>query len=29
VNRFEPLAIALTAAALLAGLLYLWRRRSG
>lgn len=27
VRRFEPLAIALTAAALLAGLFYLWRRR--
>jgi membrane protein DedA with SNARE-associated domain len=27
VRRFEPLAIALTAAALLAGLCYLWRRR--
>jgi membrane protein DedA with SNARE-associated domain len=29
VRRFEPLAIALTAAALLAGLVYVWRRRSG
>jgi membrane protein DedA with SNARE-associated domain len=28
VRRFEPLAIALTAAAVLAGLIYLWRRRS-
>ncbi len=27
IQRFEPLAIALTAAALLAGLIYLWRRR--
>jgi len=27
VQRFEPLAIALTVAALLAGLIYLWRRR--
>jgi membrane protein DedA with SNARE-associated domain len=29
VRRFEPLAIALTAAALFAGLVYVWRRRSG
>lgn len=27
IQRFEPLAIGLTAAALLAGLIYLWRRR--
>jgi membrane protein DedA with SNARE-associated domain len=27
IQRFEPLAIALTAAALLSGLIYLWRRR--